>query len=344
MSAASLAASATSIPLTSFLSSCSKGPSSLPSTADTVILLWMAGGMAHTETFDPKAYVPYEKGVESKRVLSTFPKIPTVVDGLHFIGIRYIGQQYRSRDGIFNDSPWITENFNTMQVWGNVPITKRAILNVIMPYQHHNRVLPDQTEQKINGLGDISVLAFYDLLKRTPDSIISITPEHYFQIGAGVKAPTGKYDRANNTGSVNPSFQVGNGSWDYIAAMNYGFTYRNWGISTLLNYTFKTENPKQYQFGNQLNYGINAFKTYYISDLALTPIFGIAGEHFEANKEYGEAVPNTKGSVFLGKVSLEASYNRIALGLAGMVPISQQLNNNKVELKHRLSVYVNINL
>ncbi|MBC6999433.1 DUF1501 domain-containing protein [Cytophaga sp. FL35] len=84
MSAASLAASATSIPLTSFLSSCSKGPSSMPSTADTVILLWMAGGMAHTETFDPKAYVPYEKGVESKRVLSTFPKIPTVVDGLHF--------------------------------------------------------------------------------------------------------------------------------------------------------------------------------------------------------------------------------------------------------------------
>ncbi|MFD2605148.1 transporter [Euzebyella marina] len=262
----------------------------------------------------------------------------------YFIGVRYIGQQYRSRDGIFNDSPWITENFNTMQVWGNVPITKRAILNVIVPYQQHNRVLPDQTEQKINGLGDISVLAFYDLLKRTPDSIISITPEHYFQIGAGVKAPTGKYDRANNTGSVNPSFQVGNGSWDYIAAMNYGFTYRNWGISTLLNYTFKTENPKQYQFGNQLNYGINAFKTYYISDLALTPILGIAGEHFEANKEYGAAVPNTKGSVFLGKVSLEASYNRIALGLAGMVPISQQLNNNKVELKHRLSVYVNINL
>lgn len=85
MSAASLAASATSIPLASFLSSCSKGPpSSLPSTADTVILLWMAGGMAHTETFDPKAYVPYEKGVESKRVLSTFPKIPTAVDGLHF--------------------------------------------------------------------------------------------------------------------------------------------------------------------------------------------------------------------------------------------------------------------
>ena len=29
-----------------------------------VIVLWMAGGMAHTETFDPKRYTPFEKGLE----------------------------------------------------------------------------------------------------------------------------------------------------------------------------------------------------------------------------------------------------------------------------------------
>src|SRR5918996_6282727 len=50
--------------------------------ADTVILLWMAGGMAQTETFDPKAYTPFKSGLESKRVLSTFPPIPTAVDGV----------------------------------------------------------------------------------------------------------------------------------------------------------------------------------------------------------------------------------------------------------------------
>ncbi|MBI1371030.1 MAG: DUF1501 domain-containing protein [Planctomycetes bacterium] len=54
-------------------------PELLPK-ADAMILLWMAGGMAHTETFDPKRFTPYEKGLESKRVLSTFPAIDTVVD------------------------------------------------------------------------------------------------------------------------------------------------------------------------------------------------------------------------------------------------------------------------
>ncbi len=51
-------------------------------TADTVIVLWMAGGMAHTETFDPKCYTPFEKGLKSEQVLSTFPQIDTVVDNI----------------------------------------------------------------------------------------------------------------------------------------------------------------------------------------------------------------------------------------------------------------------
>src|SRR6476661_3720024 len=51
-------------------------------TADCVIVLWMAGGMAHTETFDPKRYTEFKPGLESKAVLSTFPAIDTVVDNI----------------------------------------------------------------------------------------------------------------------------------------------------------------------------------------------------------------------------------------------------------------------
>src|ERR1041385_2836719 len=51
-------------------------------TVDAVILLWMGGGMAQTDTFDPKRYTPYAPGVKSADVMSTFPPIPTVVDGI----------------------------------------------------------------------------------------------------------------------------------------------------------------------------------------------------------------------------------------------------------------------
>ncbi len=53
-------------------------------TADAMIVLWMAGGMAQTETFDPKRYTPYAPGVRVEQVLSTFPAIPTAVDGIQF--------------------------------------------------------------------------------------------------------------------------------------------------------------------------------------------------------------------------------------------------------------------
>src|SRR6185437_4205936 len=50
--------------------------------ADTCILLWMGGGMAAPETFDPKRYTPFEVGVPAEKILCTFPAIDTVVDNI----------------------------------------------------------------------------------------------------------------------------------------------------------------------------------------------------------------------------------------------------------------------
>src|SRR6266511_4943747 len=60
------------------------GAEKIVPTADTIIVLWMAGGMAHTETFDPKRYTPFGPGLKPQEVLSTFPAIDTVVDHIKF--------------------------------------------------------------------------------------------------------------------------------------------------------------------------------------------------------------------------------------------------------------------
>ena len=91
-SAATMAAFAAADPMRSFAFD-KKKSEKIKSSADTVILLWMGGGMAHTETFDPKRYTPYEKGMEGNRVLSTFKPIPTVLDGINFSeGLQSIGK------------------------------------------------------------------------------------------------------------------------------------------------------------------------------------------------------------------------------------------------------------
>ena len=89
-SAATLAALAGSS-LTSFLNPFPG--SKIKAKADTVILLWMAGGMAHTDTFDPKRYTAYTQGMNANDVLSTFRSSPTALDGIYFSeGLESIGK------------------------------------------------------------------------------------------------------------------------------------------------------------------------------------------------------------------------------------------------------------
>lgn len=62
-------------------------------TADCCILLWMAGGMACPDTFDPKRYVPFEVGTPADSIMSTFPAIPTALDGVQISqGLEEIAQ------------------------------------------------------------------------------------------------------------------------------------------------------------------------------------------------------------------------------------------------------------
>ncbi|WBL26434.1 transporter [Zunongwangia sp. HGR-M22] len=267
-----------------------------------------------------------------------------------FVGLRYIHQQYKSKDGIYNNSPWIDENFNTLQAWARIPVTRKIKVNVIVPYHFHNREFNDGSTQDINGLGDISILGFYKLISPKLDGFL---PEqqtkfkHNLEVGAGVKLPTGEYERSNNEGSVNPSFQVGTGSWDILFASNYSVSYNNWGLGALANYTIKTENEKKYHFGDQFTYGINLYRSFItmnaktFTPISITPILGLSGEVFGENKSYGLPVKDTKGDILFSRIGVESNYGKISGGVNLMLPVSQNLNAGNVEAKMRLGIHLN---
>ena len=258
----------------------------------------------------------------------------------NFVGIRYFHQSYKSRDGVFNNSPWIDENFNTAQIWARIPVSKKIEITALLPYHFHRRIKTDDT-QNIDGMGDITVMAFYSLLESKIDS--SATFGHRILVGGGVKAPTGKYDSANN-GSINPSFQVGTGSWDYSIASEYIIRRKKLGLNTTLNYIFKTKNDQNYKFGDQFNYGSTLFYTTEIRKLSVVPQIGIAGETYTANQDHNEDVPLTQGDIFFGKVGLEIGFKKFSTGINAMLPIKQHLTGGRVEANYRLAVHLNYTL
>src|SRR5690606_18731956 len=35
-----------------------------------------------------------------------------------YVGIRYMYQSYHTKDGVYNNSPYVQDHFNTVQLWG----------------------------------------------------------------------------------------------------------------------------------------------------------------------------------------------------------------------------------
>ena len=257
----------------------------------------------------------------------------------NFIGIRYFNQHYKSSDGLYSNSPWYNESFNTVQVWARIPVHKNIQISALLPYHFHNRETATGN-QDIKGIGDITVLAMYRLYQTLKDSTFLV---HTLQVGGGIKAPTGKFDQAN-AGDVNPSFQVGTGSWDYLLATEYIIKRKKFGLNTILNYTIKTENDKKYRFGNQFNYAGTFFYLYEKEKLSFAPQLGFAGEVYGSNYQYSEVVRKTAGDILFGKAGFEVGMNKFSLGVNMMLPINQNLASERVEAKYRWSVNLNYSL
>lgn len=257
----------------------------------------------------------------------------------NFIGVRYFNQSYKSTHGLYSNSPWYEENFNTIQVWGRIPVTKKIQISALIPYHFHSRESANG-KQNISGIGDATFLGMYEVFKTKNDSA---TFSHSVQIGAGVKIPLGKFDEANN-GSVNPSYQVGTGSWDYVLATEYVIKRKQFGLNTMLNYTIKTENDKNYRFGNQINYAGTFFYLVETSKFTFVPQLGIAGEIYADNYQYNQKVRGTAGDIFMSKIGFEVGRNRWSFGANAMLPIHQNLNAGRVEANYRWSVNLNYTL
>lgn len=50
--------------------------------ADACIFIWLPGGMAQTDLWDPKGFTPFEKGMKGSDLLGTCRPIPTAADGV----------------------------------------------------------------------------------------------------------------------------------------------------------------------------------------------------------------------------------------------------------------------
>ena len=253
-----------------------------------------------------------------------------------FIGIKYFAQHYKAKENLFTNELTQDQYFNTIQIWGKIPITEKLSIYGSLPFQFHEKKTL-QGDIRINGIGDASLMGIYQILN-------SKNTFHQLNGGFGVKIPIGKFDEKGISG-VNPSFQLGTGSWDYQLALNYKFQKNLFALLINTDYTIKTENKKHYQFGNQWNYAVTGFQRIWRNENSIfSGKLGLQGEIYDWNKQFGEVMPRTAGSALYGKIGFEASYKKWSIGSEVMLPAYTNLASGDIEAKSRFGLFVNFGI
>ncbi|MCD8741042.1 transporter [Mucilaginibacter roseus] len=263
-----------------------------------------------------------------------------------FIGMRYQHKTLVTHLGPFGERTPLTsdETYQTMELWGGWNIGKKFRVLAFVPYNFNERTAQTGDGYK-DGLGDVAVMGYYNLLSKrgmVGEQLIV----HSLWVGAGIKAPTGKYEPAERKlSSESPNnFQLGTASTDFTLNAAYDVRLMDLGLNVNANYKINTANKYNYRYGNKLT--TNAllyYKFRFFKKLTVAPNAGVLYETSQQDVEDKKYTVDVSGGHVLSLVGgLEANYGRFSAGANYQDVASQQLANNRVSAGNRLMVHLSV--
>ena len=253
----------------------------------------------------------------------------------HFIGFRYKYSAYQSTH--HDESTYGNDYMNTAELWGRYSVTDRLHFYAMVPYQFVKRD-EDGVISTMNELSDITVLANYILLDNSRNAQPLV--KHIFQLGGGIKLPTGKSDIVRNFQSLPENLQPGSGTFDYLMTAVYTMRIKNYGLNADINYKYNTTNNRHYKQGNRFNASARFFAWYNYGSISLLPNVGIDYEHANIDTKRSQNVEMTGGkSVFTG-IGVDVYYKSFAAGCRVQNAVYQHLNEGNTTGKWRVNAQI----
>lgn len=231
------------------------------------------------------------------------------------------------------------EHFNVSEVYARFFPIKRVQIMAFVPYRIDQQVTSADTKKQ-HGIGDVTILANYNLLNTLMDKENSGAFTHTLMIGGGIKAPTGKFkfDENNTLEVANANFQLGTGSTDFIVNAFYTVNLNQWGLATNVSRKFNTTNSQEYKFGNQLYGTVDLYRSFTIGEISITPSLGVYAENAGHGRKDGKILEETGGKLLNGAAGLTFFSNRWTLGVNAQKPLAQKSSSGHVVTKERVLV------
>ena len=257
---------------------------------------------------------------------------PTPQFSKHFIGLRYSFRSYNTV--LATDASQFSNDFyQTTELWGGFKIRNKFQFLSFVPY-NFNYSTTDDGIKRNNGLGDITVIGNYNLLKTKFLNKDTLTVGQQLWIGGGIKLPTGKFsvDTTELVSSANS--QAGTGSLDFLLPASYSLAIDNWGLTSNINYKIN-QAAYDFKFGDRFSASAFSFYSFHSTNNTFSPNIGLLFEYLDPNELAKTKILNTGGYDLLGAVGLEARFDKITIGLSAQLPLAENISDGQTKTNLR---------
>lgn len=257
----------------------------------------------------------------------------------NFVGVRYQVQDFNSHVGL-HPSLATTEHFQSTELWTRFYITPKLQVISLIAY-HFNEQTTTTGKVYLDGLGDIPILANYNIINTTNQPLRDVN--HNLWLGGGIKLPTGKYQFQDSPDQVaNPNFQLGTGSVDFMINTIYTVRYKKIGLNSDITYKINSDNQQRYHFGNKLSGTASFVFVQQVKKVGLMPYVGTYYENSGVNVSDGITISDTGGSALFAAGGLEMYWSRYSMGFNYRNPVSQNLANGRINAHDRAMIHVTV--
>lgn len=184
--------------------------------------------------------------------------------------------------------------------------------------------------------------AYYELINNRKNIGAKLLVQSLWH-GAGVKAPTGKYnpgDKSTSTENAN-LFQLGTGSTDFTLNAMYDIRLQDARLSSSGSYKINTRNKYHYSYGNKISLNTQLYYKIRVRKLfTVAPNLGVLYERGNKDVDKKFPVDISGGNLLMGTIGTEITFKKVSIGGNFQTPFSQKLANGIVKARDRAMVHV----
>lgn len=247
------------------------------------------------------------------------------------------------------------EQYNAYELAANIYLNKKWQVNATMPFADNYLLKNDSVIDNIGGIGDLQLLVKYQLFS----SFASVNDSaksglvNRFIVGGGIKLPTGKFNKTSVIGynttitpntilgspitELDPHFQAGTGSVDYIFLLEYLLKWKNFGLNNNTSIKVNSKNKNNFKFANRINANSSLFYLSEISnDFKVMFHTGVTFETSNRDKKDGIDYKNSGGEILFSNVGISFFVYKLELGTTYYTPIHELLYDNQLNNNYRV--------